>query len=694
MNILILHNVEDLGRARRSTLDYIFAFERYQPGHTYHYQKITDPPPAEVIAAPWDAVILESTSLGIVTIRPRALYMRLRDRWDFLKDERIVKIAFPQDDANCGGLMDDWFSDWGFQFVYSVRVPEHWPVLYPRSSKSARFLPCLSGYIDNNSLPELKAHAKPWAQRGRLVGQRVTMYPPRGGRQGRLKGLIAEAFNAAAQAWGLKADISTDSADTFFGDAWYDFLGDCKFALGTEGGLSLNDPYGEIADRIAEFAAANPTAGFEEIEAACFPGLDGIHVFSGFSPRVLEAAVCQASQVLVEGQYLGALEPGTHYLCLKQDLSNLDAVLDGLADEAAAQARIRACTETLVENSKFRFSTFAAQVVECIAGRLPAGRNAARFDASAARRGYVAALSEQARAEGFLWPQIGERVAAHAARQQLPEGLRKVTPAHVATAAKVQVLASEIALMRAAAVEGSPASILLATLGEVAASLDSALAASPLDTMPASFETAVQSITAAFDRLHFYPPKGEPPGSLAPVLSMLGMGRVSRLLEDLSDLEPGSEVARFIAAFSADRDALLGLASRLAPKSGVTFDPTELEKLRALDELVIRTEGSGFGVVFRQIAQGEKGERFLEILEAKGELSRLLLALIASQGETDDTVARFVPKSGETYSPEEIEAMRRLNAFLSGRYGVAANQLMGLLNRNWAPLKGGGAEGG
>jgi hypothetical protein len=687
MNILVLHNVEDLGRGRRSTLDYIFSFERYQPGHIYHYQKITDPPPAEVKSAQWDAVIFESTSLGIVTIRPRELFKRFRDRWDFLKDDRIVKIAFPQDDANCGGLMDDWFSDWGVHVVYSVRAPEHWPVLYPRSVTTAHFLPCLSGYIDDNSLPEIKAHAKPWSKRQRLIGQRVTMYPPRGGRQGRLKGIIAESVKAAALARGLTADISTDPSDTFFGGAWYDFLGDCKFALGTEGGLSLNDPYGEIADRIAEFVAVNPGASFEEVEAACFPELDGLYVFSGFSPRVLEAAVCQSSQVLVEGKYLGVLEPGAHYLCLQQDLSNLDAVLDGLADENAAQARISACNDTLVESPRFRFSALAAEVLGAIDARVPAGRGAKSFDAFAARRGYVSALAVEARAEGFRWPQLGDRVAAQVARQQWPDDLRKGASAQAAIAAKVQVLASEIAAMRASAAEGSPACILLSTLGDVATSLDSTLAASASEPIPESFETTIQAIATAFDRLQFDPPQGEPPASLAPLLSMLGMGRVSHLLEGLSDLEPEGEIARFIAATSADRDALLGLASRLAPKNGAKFDAAEVERLRALDELVVRIEATGFGAIFTRIARGEKAEWFIESFGVEGDLSRLFLALIASQGETDAIVERFAPKSGESYGPEEIEAMRRLNAFLSGRYGVAANRLMALFDRNWFPLK-------
>ncbi|MFN7178300.1 hypothetical protein [Hyphomonas sp.] len=669
MNILVLHNVEDLGRARRSTLDYIFAFERYQPHHTYHYQKISDPPSAEVIAAPWDAVILESTSLGIVTIRPRDLYFRLRDRWAFLKDEQIVKVAFPQDDANCGGLMDDWFADWGFQFVFSVRAPEHWPVLYPRSVQSARFLSCLSGYIDDNSLDLLQTHAKPWKARQRLIGQRVTMYPYRGGRQGRMKGLIAEAVKAAAISRGLKQDISTDPADTFFGDGWYDFLGDCKFVLGTEGGLSLHDPYGEIADRIEAFLSAHPSASFEETEAACFPGLDGVHVFSGFTPRVLEAAVCEASQVLVEGHYLGAIEPETHYISLKSDLSNLDAVLDSLADEKAARRRIKACQEALVQNPDFRFSTLAARVLSAIADTSrpsktkPAGEP---FDPAAAARGYVAALAEEARAEGFRWPDLGAQVEGRVARQQLPESLRGKALTSAGLAARIQVLVAEIEAIRAKCEPDSPSRRLADTLAEIAGALHASLADEQGQPLPPAVLATYASIAAAFDRLQFDAQACAQMSALAPALSVLGLSPAQAgFLDQMADLPHGGELARFAMAARSSPQAAT-LVTRLAPLHGTNFDHDETGRLAQIDRLIVGAGPDGLDFLEEALARRAQAAPLFAALAAGGDTARLLSALAAGREALAGLASRLAPAEGSVFSKDEIARLSRIDGLVAG----------------------------
>ncbi len=46
------------------------------------------------------------------------------------------------------------------------------------------------------------------------------------------------------------------------------------------------------------------------------------------SPRHLEAAATRTFQVLVEGDYSGALEAGIHYQPVHRDLSDIEAALD------------------------------------------------------------------------------------------------------------------------------------------------------------------------------------------------------------------------------------------------------------------------------------------------------------------------------------------------------------------------------
>ncbi|GAM97934.1 hypothetical protein U91I_01564 [alpha proteobacterium U9-1i] len=644
MNILVLHNIEDFRRARRSTLDYMFAFQRYEPDHSYHCCRIQEPPPRAIRDAHWDAVILESTALGICTIRPRSLFHEIKNAWSFLANERIVKAVFPQDDANCGGLMDDWFAEWGVQFVFSVRT-EHKDVLYPKSSRVAEFLPCLSGYIDDRSLPQIQAFAKPWRERTRLIGQRVTMYPARGGRQGRMKGLIAERVKEAAIARGLAADISTDRKDTLWGDDWYAFLGDCKFALGSEGGLSLNDPYGEISDCIDSFVADHPAAPFEDVEAACFPGLDGQVVFSGFSPRVLEAAVCGASQVLVEGRYLGLLEPGTHYLELKADCSNLGAVFAAMGDETAAQARVAACNDILVDNPDLRYSALARKVLAALRAKSPSRGPVPDLSRATARRSRIEALIQRDKQIGFagvaLARRVGEAAAAQVAdhRGGTDEGARIV-----AASASLRAVAREMSFARPELpAEQALVSLpleLLADLAEAGASVARSSSAEEFKNACAHLADRMQAAVAVAETVLVSPEDGpqrrlerlveaaihrnehrdvllalahDPPNAFWSVLERLAppstatgswavddLARLDQLRAILDGAPPGSELARLVSALVHGGKEAAGLVSRLKPDTGDRFSPEEIERLTALDRLIIRAvsgEGASFAVL-------------------------------------------------------------------------------------------------
>jgi hypothetical protein len=635
MNILVLHNVEDLHRARRSTLEYLLAFQRYRPEDAYWYHRIVHAPSDLVRETVWDAVIMDSTAVGICTVRPRELFHQIKDQWGFLAEPAIVKVVFPQDDANCGGLMDDWFAGWGVQHVFSVRAPEHWPVLYPKSVEVAAFHPCFSGYIDDGTVERLARSAKPWTARSRLLGQRVTMYPPRGGRQGRLKGLVSQAVKDAAVQLGVAGvDISVDPADTLFGEAWYGFLGDCKFVLGSEGGLSIHDPYGDIADRIDTYQASHPDADFEEIEAACFPGLDGLHIFSGFSPRILEAAICGASQVLVEGRYLGVLEPGRHYIALKPDASNVAEVFEAMSDEAAAQTRVAACREALIENPDFRYSTLANTVVDVLAASVPQARKARPMDARAARLSYATALFEADRKTGFAWPAIGERMATTIAAQTLNENTDGIR-----NAAFVDAFACEVAAFPEP--EGEIACAALDGLRWLATVLQALVGAPGADSGPLR-----EGLSAL------------------PLEGLRRDGVLAGMAQHLGARSNSPETFRLAAALLASPEAVAGLASRLAPADGAAFSTDELDRLRRLDAILVRAGAPGLNQIERFQAYGPKAEAMLDLLAAGGHLLRLVDALTAAGPAVAGIVSRLLPADGRAYTPEELAWLEQVDRIL------------------------------
>jgi hypothetical protein len=152
-------------------------------------------------------------------------------------------------------------------------------------------------------------------------------------------------------------------ADTLLGDDWFRFLLRCRFTIGVEGGASILDRHGRIRACVTQYRSEHPEASFEEIEQSCFPGLDGTFDLRAISPRHLEACATRTPQILVEGEYNGILEPGTHYLPLRSDFSNIAEVLEdtGHRDEAAAMAE-RAYRD-VVATGRYSYESFVATLL-------------------------------------------------------------------------------------------------------------------------------------------------------------------------------------------------------------------------------------------------------------------------------------------------------------------------------------------
>lgn len=366
-NILIFHNVPDLTRGRLSTLDYIFAFERYAPENNYAYHHISKPVPEELQRLAWDVAIFDSTALGTVTLRPRNRFVAIRDSLRFLRDSDALKLVFPQDDATHSALLDQFFAWLKVDAVYSVR-PHQRELLYPITSQRARFFSVLSGYVDDAAVESMRSFAKPFDERRRVVGQRVLAHPAWGGSLSLLKSQAAEVMKEECIRRGITCDVSTEPGDAIMGKSWYRFLADCRFVVGAEGGMSVWDPYGTINDAVAEYTAAHPEATFEQIEDACFPGLDGVFEFPGVGPRLFEAAALGCGQILVEGEHRGLVRPWVHYIPLKRDFSNFDEVFAAMANRDRVLDMIAATQDDLVASPKFRFKTMVDEVTEFIDG--------------------------------------------------------------------------------------------------------------------------------------------------------------------------------------------------------------------------------------------------------------------------------------------------------------------------------------
>jgi hypothetical protein len=363
LKILVLHRLGDPRSWRTSMAEHELCLPRNAPAHDYIVHNAALPLPDFVRDIDFDGIVLCQTFLSLRRDPPS--FRRTLASYDFIARSRAFKIALPQDDYDCSSILDRWLCDWKVDLAYPV-CSEHWDVLYPRFGAQGRLRQGYTGYI-SQQMRERWTNPKPHAARRIDVSYRAARLSPNFGRLGYLKSVIGERFVRAARGRGLVLDISTDPRDTIVGGRWHDFIEDSRCVLGVNSGSSVLDPDGSINLRVYDYVVRRPQAPFEEVEAACFPGVDGQYVFTAISPRNLECGLIESVQILTPGAYSGMLQAGAHYIPMEPDLSNAAEIFTTMSD-AGQMARIaRACKETLLSQPALRVEHHVAEQIGEIA---------------------------------------------------------------------------------------------------------------------------------------------------------------------------------------------------------------------------------------------------------------------------------------------------------------------------------------
>jgi hypothetical protein len=363
IGVLILHRVRDSAISPR------FGHEALKvcggiPTVSRILHDVAEPLPQWLAKLDFDAVLLDSSMLGY-RWAPKPMFERVREEVAVFAGRRALKIALPMDEFNRSSILDEWLTQLNVDLVYTTSF-EYRHLLLPKCCARSEVSAGWTSVID----PELATlNGRRLAERPIDVGYRVKRLPYNMGRLGQLKAAIGDRFAAHLAGSELVTDIAVGDGYRINGDAWIRFLHNCKYILGSPSGSSVHDPVGEIDRRVREFLHANPDATFEAVERDCFPGLDGQQVFSVLSPRILEAAMAGCCQVLVRGDYGGLLEADEHYIPVEQDFSNLDHVLDRLADHELSKTMADRCRERLLAEPSLRAEVRDRQFYEWICER-------------------------------------------------------------------------------------------------------------------------------------------------------------------------------------------------------------------------------------------------------------------------------------------------------------------------------------
>jgi hypothetical protein len=350
---------------RVAVSDLVFCFKDTPDALCYYYSIKRGKLPNYIFKINFDLIIFQVDFMFLRwVLGPKDFKERIYPLVAGLKDYHAVKIILPQDEFIHTDALNDFINEFNINIVYSVTPESEFPIIYNRVDfNKAKFFRILTGYISDHTLKRVTALAKNVKKRSIDIGYRATAVLWLG-KIGELKGKIGNVFNQNASRFGLKTNISTKKGDTFFGDDWYKFLLDCKYVIGVESGATLLDRDGSLLKKCIEYQKTHPNAGFEELEEACFKGLDGNLQLFALSPRHLEAAMTRTCQVLVEGDYSGVFKPSLHYIPLKKDLSNLDEVLQTIKDDKLRGGITERTYDEIVASGKYSYGNFIHYITD------------------------------------------------------------------------------------------------------------------------------------------------------------------------------------------------------------------------------------------------------------------------------------------------------------------------------------------
>lgn len=379
--LLVLYQHTMPGPMRAALRQKLHALDASAAAHRIVYWNAAYPVPRPIRELRVDALVLDNT---LLVARWAPGFEARRASFAWVACSPALKIAFPQDEYNHAHVLDDWLDDLGVDVVFSIYGPEHRERLYPRMARRARFERALTAYVDERAASRHAGVVLPHARRPLDLAYRAEALPPRFGRLGQAKMRVAEELAPRARAAGLRVDVSLDPRDAILGDRWFAFVASARAVLGSESGASAIDRRGELVAREGEL----PGASFEEFDAAMPAGWDSTPLGT-IGPRHLEAAVAKTAQVLVAGEYDGVLEPEVHYLPVRADYADADAVVERLRDHALLERLAERAHRDLVLSGRHGYAALAARIEAVMDEERPVTAGAA--NAAAIRRAQLAA---------------------------------------------------------------------------------------------------------------------------------------------------------------------------------------------------------------------------------------------------------------------------------------------------------------
>jgi hypothetical protein len=284
-----------------------------------------------------------------------------------LKAFRGVKLLSVQDEYERTDKLRSAMREVGYHAVLTCVPPAMLHQIYPREMfPQTEFIAVLTGYVPER-LAERGQSVGPLRDRPIVIGYRGRDIGGHYGRLGFDKFEIGRRMREICVERAIPHDIEWSDDKRLYGAAWYDFIGSCRVNLGSESGSNVFDFDGAIEAKYKELKTARGgPVPYEEFRRYTDP-VEPRYDMGQISPRVFEAAAMRTPMILFTGRYSGLIKPDEHYIELKKDFSNIDAVMARLDDLDGLERMAERAYRHLVGSGDFGYRPFARLIDDTLA---------------------------------------------------------------------------------------------------------------------------------------------------------------------------------------------------------------------------------------------------------------------------------------------------------------------------------------
>jgi glycosyltransferase involved in cell wall biosynthesis len=351
LTILLLY---DPGAMHISTVvEHVSSFQRFSRHHV-HYAAGTRDAMLSVPLSHYDAVVLHySVRLSLESFLPESVARKIAAYPG-------LKVLFIQDEYETTETARRWIDRLGIQLLFTCVSPQYARVVYPTDRyPGIKLVNTLTGYAPDET--KIARFRVPLHERKMMIGYRGRPLPYWYGHLGHEKIQIGQVMKRICEERAIPCDIDWTHEARIYGDAWYRFLGSCRATLGTESGSNVFDYEGHIRASIEQALAEDPNLTYEAAHLTYIGESEGQVVMNQISPKVFEAIALHTALVLFEGSYSGVVHPDKHFILLKKDFTNIDEVLEKVADADFIARLTQRAYEDIIVSRRFSYEAFVAE---------------------------------------------------------------------------------------------------------------------------------------------------------------------------------------------------------------------------------------------------------------------------------------------------------------------------------------------